>query len=177
VYAKVVLSQPTPALQHALFQAHWTRAEARTAHGLHSEALLDWEQALNLAPSSEKAWVRVGQLLTKARYGEVDDAVKGAEEEIEKATKAKSPEAFYQLARVFAAAAGVEAKKTGDGADAAKMRAEEFGERAVQLLDQAKTLGHFANADRRRRLTDDSEWQPIRGNASFQALLRGIQTG
>lgn len=175
VYATVVRTGTEPALKLALFHAHWARAEARTAHELFDGAIQDWDQALALAPNAaEKTWVRIHRTISQARYGEAEAATKEANA-ILPILPDNVPEAFYQLARTYALAATAESKKNGEGADEAKTRAQQHAEQATKLLERARGLGYFQQAERRKKLNDSPDWQFLRSRESFQALLRNVQ--
>ncbi|MCI0681462.1 MAG: protein kinase [Gemmataceae bacterium] len=185
VYAAAVQARPEPALKHALFHSHWARAEARTAHALGMEspqdsrdlylgALQDWDQAVNLAASGkDKLWVRIYRAITRARYGDTEQAVKEADDVIKLAKL--GADAQFQLARAFALAALAESKKSGAGAAEARKRAEQYADRATQFLDQARTAGFFARPEHGQRLRDEPDWQFLRTRETFQAWLRDLK--
>lgn len=159
-----------PSLREALFQSYWTRAEARTSHALFTEALLDWSEALGLAPAKQRPWVSLDRCVTLARYGQSDEAVGEAKTLLEAAGKA--PKALVPLARIFALAASAEAKKTEGNVELAKKRAEEHAGETIRILERAHVLGWFNSVDERTRLAADPDWQILRGRAAFEALLR-----
>ncbi len=173
IYESHALIQQQPVLRQALLGAYWTRAEARTAHALFSEAMLDWDRAQNLAADkNDKILVRIYRAVTLARYQQSDEATR----EAEALTKeiGEVAEARYELARIFALSAKAEAKKNGEGAEQAKKRLEQYSERAIEFLHEAQELGYFNRADRRQHMAHETDWEILRGRESFQTWLRNL---
>jgi eukaryotic-like serine/threonine-protein kinase len=169
-YGGVEPNKLVPAQRNAPYQATWSRAEARTAHGLLKEAMQDWDHALALAPNRDPRLILL-RAVTLARIGESEKAIAEVQDYESQAAKAKAPEALFHIARVYAWSATTEAKKTGD---AATKQAATYADKAMELLDQVRKLGYFTLPDNRRRLSEDADWQYLRGRESFQAFLKQL---
>ncbi len=164
VYDKPGALPKVPEMRQALYQCRWTRAEARTTHGQYAEALQDWDEAMALAPSADGPWLKLSKAITLARYGQPEEATKSVND-MAKATK--SGEALYQIARVYAWSAQVEAKKNGPETNAAQA----YAARALELLQQARGLGYFQFPESRQHLLDDADWQSLRDQSAFRTFL------
>jgi eukaryotic-like serine/threonine-protein kinase len=169
-YGGVEPNKLAPAQRQALYQATWTRAEARTARGLLKEAMQDWDQALALAPNRNPGLI-LFRAVTLARIGEADTAIAEVQNYEIQAAKAKAPEILFHIARVYAWSAASEAKKTGD---AAAKQAAIYADKAMELLAQVRKMGYFSLPDNRRRLTEDADWQYLRNREPFRAFLKEL---
>ena len=86
----------------------------------------------------------------------------------------KHTDELFQLARTYALSAHAAANKKGDDAEQAKKSAVKYAERAAELLEEIHAQGFFGQAEHRRRLTDSSDWQSLRGRQSFETLLQNL---
>ncbi len=152
-----------PAVRQALVEAYWTRAEVRASQKDYREALQDWDRALKLTTDRERTWLRLYRGVTLARYGDHDQAI--AEAKVLAPKAAGFGEALFELARVYALVAAA-LKNTG------KKEAEQYVDRALDLLHKARATGFFQNPVPRKNLTDGPDWHILRPRENFQKLLR-----
>lgn len=169
VYTSLAKAKERPAMERALYQAAWTRAEARDARAMYVEALQDWDLALPLATGIDPSWVKLYRLVTLAGY-EPDRALSEAAPLLEKAGKV--PDALFELARVHARAAALQAKLTDDMA--ARKKSEQNAIQAQDLLDRAAKFGYFRSESRRHALADHPDWEILRSRPAFQAWLKNL---
>jgi hypothetical protein len=139
----------------------------------HPEALADWNLALALDTGEFRFAVRAGSAVTRARLGEHAPAMAEAAD-LAKAPKL-SGKALYNLARVFALAAGA-ARQDGRLAavDREKLAAD-YAPRAVELLRRAHKAGHFKAPEPLQSLKQDSDFEPLRSDAGFKGLLAEME--
>jgi tetratricopeptide (TPR) repeat protein len=125
-------------------------------HGLQkfTEAVKDWDQAVELSPVAEQAPVRAGRASSQVKTGRVAEAVAEAAE----LTKSSNWDGrqWYDFACIYAIASGRSAEKKS-----------EYADRAMELLQRAVNAG-YQDASRVAR---DQDLDPLRARDDFKKLL------
>jgi serine/threonine-protein kinase len=148
-----------PTARQFLRNAHHGRAEALTRLGRHTEALKDWDRALDLEHGPRRGWFRLQRAVALAR---AKDPVR-ATTEAEDLARAKEVSATtcYDLACVFA----LSAASAGN-----PRQAEACATRAVELLRQAVARG-YQDAS---HVKQDADLDALRSRDDFRLLLREL---
>ena len=141
--------------RHFLRNSHWGRAQSNDRLGRYDQAVADWNRALELAP--EQTAIRLGRARSLARAGRAAEAVAEANKLRDLPTW--DAHDLYNLACVYAVAAGLEADKKS-----------EYAHSAMELLRRAvrngwKDAGHA-------RLNPDLN--PLRDRDDFRTLLADL---
>jgi tetratricopeptide (TPR) repeat protein len=144
-----------------LYNAREGRAKTLTEVGQHTEALAEWERALELADESHRPWARLQRALTLARLGDYGQAIT----EVEALAPVKDPpaEALCGWACVYALAA--------PAAQAAGKPAGPYADRAMELLRRAVAAGYHKVEE----LKKESDFNSLRSREDFQKLLSELE--
>jgi eukaryotic-like serine/threonine-protein kinase len=137
-----------------LRNSYWGRA--RAYHGLQkfTEAVKDWDQAIDLSRVAEQAWLRARRASSQVKAGRVAEAVAEAAE-LTKSTNWDGRQ-WYAFACIYAIASGKSAEKKSEHAD-----------QAMELLQRAVNAG-YKDASHVAR---DQDLDPLRGRDDFKKLL------
>jgi tetratricopeptide (TPR) repeat protein len=137
---------------------HQGRAEAYDSLERFTEAGADWDRALALSPPPEQGSVRAGRAVSRARAGQVSEAVAEAAE----LTRGSGWPAgqWYNFACVYAVASGKDAAKR-----------DEYAARAVELLRKA-VAGGYNDAG---HMAKDAGLAPLRDRDDFKKLLADLK--
>src|SRR5262249_43792290 len=113
--------------QQFMRNAHWGRARALDDLKRHAEAALDWDKAIELSAEAERASVRLQRATSRVRAGQVDTAIREAEE------LAKNADAgtLYGAACVLALASARRDEPGGSLPKEGSLSREECAQRAV----------------------------------------------
>src|SRR5262249_3203247 len=135
---------------------YWGRAEALDDLKRHAEGATDWDKVIELSREAERASFRMLRATSRARAGQVDAAIKEAEE----LAKIPHPGILYDAACVFALAA---ARRDDPGGSLSK---ESCAKRAIALLQQAvakgwKDAGHMKKDDDLKALRDRDDFKKL----------------
>jgi tetratricopeptide (TPR) repeat protein len=143
-----------------LRNSHCNRALAYDRLKKHTEAVKDWDKAIELDPALERPSYRARRAVARLNAGQTAEAVA----EVEALTKASkwSANDWHGFACVFALAS----TKFAD-------RKQEYGDRAMELLNQAVQAG-YKNA---AVLTKNPFFEPLRQREDFQKLLAELEAG
>jgi tetratricopeptide (TPR) repeat protein len=141
-----------------LCNSHWGRAAAYDQLNKHTEAIQDWDKAIELDHGLERP--RVGRAISRLQAGQTAEAVAEVEE-LTKASKGSAGE-WYSFALVYAVASS----KISD-------QKQEYADRAMELLRQAVHAG-YKNA---AQLAKDPRLEPLRQRDDFQKLLAELESG
>jgi tetratricopeptide (TPR) repeat protein len=143
--------------KRALLFAHAGRAQAMDDLKRYSEAVRDWDRAQEFASERDLVWLRTGRALSRVRAGDVDEALKEADDLSQNA----SAETLYNTACVVALAAGRQ------GAISGARSKDECAKRAVELLRMSVAKG-WTNAE---LIHDDEDLKALREREVFKKLL------
>jgi serine/threonine protein kinase/tetratricopeptide (TPR) repeat protein len=144
-----------------LRNAHAGRAEALSELKRYADSLPDWDKAMDLSPWTERPMVRLGRATSRVRAGQVDAAIKDAEE----LARMAPPEILYNAACIFALAAD---RPKEAGSVTSK---EECAKRAVALLRQAVAKG-FKDV---QQMKSDDDLKAMRQREDFRKLLADLE--
>jgi tetratricopeptide (TPR) repeat protein len=141
-----------------LRNSHAGRAMAYDRLHQFTEALKDWDRAIELSPPQGQAGFRASRATTQVNAGQVAEAVA----EVAALTKLAPWNAgqWYDFACVYALASAKSADKKQENAD-----------RAMELLRRAVQAG-WKNAAHMRK---DTDLDPLRGREDFQKLIRELE--
>ena len=147
--------------QQFLRNAHWGRARVLENLKRYAEAATDWDRVVDLSPEVEQPRCRMNRATSRVRAGQVNAALKEAEE----LSKVQDAATLYDLACVFALAA--------DRPDetAATLSKEDCAQRAVAILQQAIAKG-YKDAE---HLKKDDDLKGLRERDDFKKLLRELE--
>ncbi len=161
-YAKAVavLEQINPRPADAteyLRNAHWDRANALGQLGRHAEAVKDWQRAIDLergaARDHLKLFLATSEMAEKLK------------------TQANpSGAVLYEAAALHARAAA--AAKAEDETDLQTR----YGQRALELLKEAKSAGWFREPQRIKQLKEDADFNGL-PRTDFTPFLDSLQAG
>jgi tetratricopeptide (TPR) repeat protein len=138
-----------------LRNSYSARATAHVMLREYTEALKDWDRAIELSPELEQPDLRASRAISRLLAGQVAAAVNEVEELRKK--PCGSPEHLYNFACIYSVASG----KFGD-------RKEEYAGKAIQLLRQAVNAGYSDAA----HIKQDSDLDPLRDRADFQQFMK-----
>jgi serine/threonine-protein kinase len=156
-----------------LRNAHWGRGEALTLLKRHPEAIADFDRAAELATGPGREMMQMQRAGALARMGRHAQAV--AEAERLASRPAAAPGVLYNVACVYALAAGA---VPGDAelAEAERARlAERYAVRAVELLTQLHAAGFFKSRSMVEHLHQDRDLDALRSRADLGRLLEQLQ--
>jgi tetratricopeptide (TPR) repeat protein len=142
-----------------LRNSHGSRAMAFDALQKHTDAVKDWDRAIELSPPAEQAGFRARRATSRLQAGQVAEAVA----EVVELTKSPNWNAgqWYDFACVYAVANGKLAdKKLG------------FADRAMESLHKAAKAGYKDAAHMKK----DKDLDPIRDREDFKKLLTELET-
>lgn len=147
-------------VQMKLTNAYWRRAEVRTKLKNYDEGLKDWDRALEHAANEDKLAIRLPRAAALARAGKHAEAVKEADAMM---VKAKSGDALFRFARVYALAA--------TAAKDQKALSETYAQQAMKALTAAIEKGYFKSGAEQAMLHDDPDLQVLRDRPEFKKML------
>ncbi len=140
-----------------LRNSHWNRAMASDRLRKFTEAIRDWDRAIELSPIAVQPQLRAERAKTRLRMGRVAAAVAEVDELTRNASW--SGDHWYDFACVYAVA-------SGEGAD----KKQAYADRAMDLLRKAVQAG-FNNA---AHMASDTDLDPIRGREDLKKLIEGL---
>jgi tetratricopeptide (TPR) repeat protein len=158
--------RPLPREQLILCVAHWSRASTLTHLNRHTDAIRDWDRAIELDEGSMRNEFRLRRTVCLAHAGEHARAVVEANALIE--GKDVSGSTLYDAACVCAlAAANVK--------DNAKL-SQQYAGRAVALLRQAQKAGYFKQPANIAHMKKDNDLRALRARPDYRNLLKELET-
>jgi tetratricopeptide (TPR) repeat protein len=148
--------QLVPAKQF-LRQSHWNRAIAYHHLRRFTEAIKDWDKAIELSPIAEQSRPRAARATTRLETGQVAEAVA----EVVELTKNAFGDAmcWYNFACFYAIASGKSTEKK-----------QPYADRAIDLLHKAVKAGWSDAA----YAAQDTFLDPIRGREDFKKLIEDL---
>ena len=156
--------------QHRADNAHGARAQVYQSLNRWADAVKDWDRVIELEMRPE-AWLhRVLRSLALARAGMHVRAA--AEARILAADPKVSPEGRYDLACVWALAAGHLRADGRHDTTPSNALAEEYAGQAIVLLRRLRDQGYFKDPAHALSLATDPDLQVLRERADFKKLLR-----
>jgi tetratricopeptide (TPR) repeat protein len=142
-----------------LCNSYWGRAASYDLLKKHTEAIQDWNKAIELDPGLELLLVR--RAYSRLKASQTAEAVAEVEELTE--TSQWSGKAWYAFADVYAVASTRIADKK-----------QEYADRAMELLGQAVHAdAGYANA---AQLARDPNLESLRQREDFQKLVAELET-
>ena len=152
-----------------LYKAHWGRAQTFHALGSHPQAVADLERAVVHDPHP---LLRMD--LARAR-ALAKDHVAATQEAMALAKTDGPGTLLYRIACVFALSAAAADSDEKLPPQERNRLADQYGERATQLLREARETGCFNDEASIQRFHTDSDLAPIRSREDFQLLLKELQ--
>ena len=140
-----------------LRDSHGNRATAYERLRKFTEAIQDWDRAIELSPIAEQPGRRAARATTRLQMGQVAEAVAEVDELTRNASWSGAQ--WYDFACVYAVASGKAADKK-----------QAYADRAMDLLRKAVRAGYNDAAHMAR----DSDLDPIRGREDFKKLIEGL---
>lgn len=150
-----------------LRNSHENRALAYDELKKHTEAVKDWDRAVELSPKAEQPFYRLNRANSRLQAGQVVEAVAEVAE-LTKQPGADTPNApkwtadeWYNFTCFYAVASGKVADKK-----------KEYADRAMELLQEAVKAG-FKDA---AHMAKDTDLDPLRGREDFKKLLAELES-
>jgi tetratricopeptide (TPR) repeat protein len=162
-----------PTARNSLRNAFRARADMLTRLGRHSEALPDWDRALELEAGPDRARFRLWRALTLAQIGEHVQAT--AEVNDLSRSKSATGATLYDAACVFALSSAAVGKDAKLPQTERAQLVEQYMVRAVQLLIQAQAAGLFKDPRQTEHLKKDTDLDSLRLRADYQKLLSELE--
>jgi tetratricopeptide (TPR) repeat protein len=144
--------------QEFLRNSHSGRAKAYDGLHQYTEALKDWDRAVELSPPQMQPGLRAGRATTRVNAGLVDEAVADVTE-LMKLPGLPAP-ILYDFACVCAIASGKRADQK-----------QQYADRAMDLLRRAVKAGYTDAA----RVKEDTDLDSLRGCDDFKKLLQELE--
>ena len=159
----VAQNKKEPNAQLFLRNAHWDRANALGQLRRHTEAIKDWQRAIELDDDFDKESLQLFQ-----QTAQMEEKLKA---EVKPPNAAAPAGLLFDAARVHARAAAA-AEKSGE--PSLKKR---YTDRALELLKLAKMAGYFGESQRIEQLGKDGDFELLRQDARFQEFLKSLAAG
>ena len=136
---------------------HHNRATAYYRLKKYTEAVKEWDKAIEFSPEEMLARRRAGRANSRLRAGQVAEAIA----EVNELTKAGNCSAsqWYDFARIYSVASGK---------DPAKQQV--YADRAMELLRKAVATGYKDVT----HMKQDKDLDPLRSRPDFQKLLESL---
>lgn len=164
-----------PEYRTFLRNAYWSLAQVRGDLQRYSQALADWDRAVDLSPPRERQNLLAHRTHCLARSGDYRAAAATAEE-LDRGAKL-SGTGWHFLARVCALnAASAQRDATRPLPERVK-RAEEYASQAIRLLQRAAKENAFQLANTLASLDKDTDLTFLRDRADFQAFRLTLHLG
>jgi eukaryotic-like serine/threonine-protein kinase len=122
-----------------------------------TEAIQDWDKAIELSSIAEQPGPRAGRATVRLRLGQVAEAVAEVDELTRSASG--SGDQWYNFACVYAVASGKSAAQR-----------QAYADRAMDLLRKAVQAGYNDAA----HMAKDTDLDPLRGRDDFRKLIEGL---
>ncbi|HEX3151671.1 MAG TPA: protein kinase [Gemmataceae bacterium] len=154
----------------ALGNAFMARAQTFSDMRRDTDALPDWERAMGLTTGVDQLWVRVGQALTVARIG---DHARAVTESDSLAPLAKTTgEVLYRLACAYSLCAEAVSRDTRVPSIDQKRLADEYAEKAVDMLRKATAVKYFEAPANKDKLLKSPDLKAVRELPAYGSLLQ-----
>jgi serine/threonine protein kinase len=155
--------------REVVFEAHQGQARALTRLKRHAEAQLSWERALALTKGPAYVNLRLDRATERARVG---DHARATAEARELATgKDLTGAMLYNLAGIYALAVNAAAADADLAATERTVQAEEYSQRALELLGRARQAGYFNNPRQVERFQKDRRFERLHAREAFRAFV------
>jgi serine/threonine protein kinase len=166
ILARLVARQPElPTAAETLAYAHAMRAYSQGQLRRFSEALADWDRALELEPG-RPLLTRILRAEALARTGA--HAAAAAEAHALAEDTSQTPQRRAETAGIFALAIAA-AAQDGSLSPSERYRVgDEYAAEALALLERAEAEGYFQSAENVKLFESDPDWQPLRARADFR---------
>ena len=148
-----------------LRNGHAGRAQTLGKLNRPTDALKDWDRAVELSPLAQRPGVQMERAVCLVKAGEPAKATQATEEVL---TTAKLPgDVLYDAACVFGLSAG--AVK-----DDAKLL-EKYAARAVEILGRAQDAGFFRQPEKVEHMKRDADLDTLRQREDYRKLLTQLE--
>jgi hypothetical protein len=131
-----------------------------------------WDQAAASDDGSNRARLHLFRVRSVARSGDHRSAV--AALEALAPAKPGDNDHLFESARVYAIVAGAAGADSGLATAEREESARRFAERALVLLQTTKASNFFQDAKRVDVLKQHKDFDPLRQNPEFQAILKAL---
>ena len=139
-----------------LRNSHWDRAMAYDRLRKFTEAIQDWDKAIELSPNAEQPGFRTLRATSRLQAGQVAEAVAEVGELTKNAAAPSSANLWYDFACFYAIASGKSADKH-----------QEYADRAMDMLQRSVKAGWSDAA----HMVNDIDFDAIRGREDFKKLV------
>jgi tetratricopeptide (TPR) repeat protein len=145
--------------KNALRNSHANRARAYDELKKHTEAVKDWNWAIELSPGPEQPIYRTSRARSRMLAGEAAEAIA----EVKELTEMTKPtdRHWYNFACVYAIGSRMVSDKK-----------QEYAKRAMELLRESVKAGYMNAAN----MKQDPDLESLRGREDFIALLAELET-
>jgi serine/threonine-protein kinase len=161
-----------PGAQVWLASSHGGRGLSLHRLKRNEEAAQAYDRALKLALGQRRAYFQLRLAFLQVQSGAHAVAVASAEEAVK--VEKISAGNIYSAACVLSLASSAVVKDSNLAASEQKKRSEQYAQRALALLRQAKTAGYFTRA-MIAHLNKDSDLDPLRHRAEYSAFVAELE--
>jgi hypothetical protein len=137
-----------------------------------AEARKDWERRAELGDGQSHIDLRLGRAMALAQLGQHIPAV--AEIETMLASGQEPQQASYNFACVYALSVAAAERDQQLSPSDRKQLIEQYGQKAVNLLRKAQSIGFFTQGTI-SYMENDSDLKPIQAREDFTNLLQELQ--
>jgi serine/threonine protein kinase len=162
-------------VRHELGRAHAARADVLVRLNRRPESLVNRDRSIELNEDPFRRKERLFRAMSLAHVGQYRRATEEAEVLVTEGTIPGWDGTFYDLATVFAVCIPhVTRDKQLTEAERDKLK-EQYGRRAVEIMELAEKSGYFAQRDARQDLRTDDDLSPLRERPDFREVLQRVQ--
>jgi serine/threonine protein kinase len=157
----------------ALFDTLMGRAYAFRRLDRLEEARKEWMRAIEISEKESHINMRLYRPIILNFLGDHDRATSECETMVANGlTQGPNLKLF---ASVYSLASAIVGSDSRLNPNERKDRVDRYGGRAVELLRQAKSVGHFKTPAQRADVREHKDFDPIRSRSDFQTLLRDLE--
>jgi tetratricopeptide (TPR) repeat protein len=162
-------------VQRELGRAHAARADVLVRLDRRAESLPNRERSIELNEDPFRRKERLFRAKTLAHLDQSQRAIQEADVLVAEGAIPEWDGTFYDLATVFALCIPhVTVDKQLSEAERARLK-EQYGRRAVEIMELAEKSGYFAQREARQDLRTDDDLKPLRKRQDFQEFLQRVQ--
>jgi serine/threonine protein kinase len=162
-------------IQHELGRAYAARADVLVRLNRREESLVNRDRSIELNEDHFRRKERVFRAMTLARLGQSQRATQEAEVLVAEGAIQGWAGTFYDLSTIYALCIPhVAEDKQLFEAERAKLK-EQYGRRAVEIMELAEKSGYFAQPEARQDLRTDDDLKSLRERPDFRELLQRVQ--
>src|SRR5262249_30264902 len=135
--------------------------------------LRDWNRIIEMETGPDRDEARLERSLTLSRLGEHAQAIAEVQA---LASREKLPgETLYKLATIYCLCSAAAQQDMKIARSERDKRVEALANRAVELLEQARTLDYFQDAERKEAFKKNKDFAPLQQRDDFRKIIRALE--